>query len=105
MIRTIRPAGCGWRRGISDADAAAAAAPGPVCLHFAVNRPVGCVRGESDLASVLPWLRRYSRWLEDRTRLNAAVHAFLWLVKVPGAMLARRKAELAHAARGGHLCW
>ena len=33
-----------------------------------LNRPVGCLRGESDLAPVLPWLRRYSRWLEDRVR-------------------------------------
>ena len=32
----------------------------PVMLHFAVNRPVGCLRGESDLAPILPWLRRYS---------------------------------------------
>jgi hypothetical protein len=42
-------------------------------LHYAVNRPVGAVRGESDLAPILPWLRRYNRWLEDRVRLNAAI--------------------------------
>jgi hypothetical protein len=54
-----------------------------VVLHFAVNRPVGCVRGESDLAPVLAWLRRYNRWLEDRVRLNAAIRAFLWMVTVP----------------------
>ena len=55
----------------------------PVMLHYAVNRPVGAVRGESDLAPILPWLRRYSRWLEDRVRLNAAVRSFLWIVKAP----------------------
>ena len=55
----------------------------PVCLHFAINRPVGCVRGESDLVAILPWAARYSRWLEDRLRLNAAVRAFLWIVRVP----------------------
>ena len=33
----------------------------PMMLHFAVNRPAGCVRGESDLATILPWLLRYSR--------------------------------------------
>lgn len=65
----------------------------PVMLHYAVNRPPGCVRGESDLAPVLPWLRRYSRWLEDRTRLNAAVHAFLWLVKVPARQVAAKAAQ------------
>ena len=53
----------------------------PVMLHYAVNRPVGALRGESDLAAILPWLRRYSRWLEDRVRLNAAVRTFLWIVK------------------------
>jgi len=59
------------------------AGEGPVLLHHAVNRPVGAVRGESDLASILPWLRRYTRWLEDRIRLNAGVRAFLWIVRAP----------------------
>jgi len=57
----------------------------PILLHFAVNRPVGALRGESDLASVLPWLRRYARWLEDRVRLNASVRSFLWVVNAPRA--------------------
>lgn len=58
----------------------------PLMLHYAVNRPVGALRGESDLASILPWLRRYNRWLEDRVRLNAAMRAFLWVVKVPARL-------------------
>jgi hypothetical protein len=58
----------------------------PLMLHYAVNRPVGAVRGESDLAPILPWLRRYNRWLEDRVRLNAAMRAFLWVVKVPARL-------------------
>jgi len=57
-----------------------------VMLHFAVNRPIGAVRGESDLAPILPWLRRYNRWLEDRVRLNAAVRSFLWIVHAPGRL-------------------
>jgi hypothetical protein len=61
---------------------------GPVMLHYAVNRPVGAVRGESDLAPILPWLRRYTRWLEDRVRLNAAVRAFLWVVRAPQRLTA-----------------
>jgi hypothetical protein len=28
----------------------------PVMLHYAINRPVGALRGESDLAPILPWL-------------------------------------------------
>ncbi len=75
--------------------------PEPVCLHFAVNRPVGCVRGESDLAPVLPWLKRYSRWLEDRAMLNAAVRAFLWVVKVPGARIEEKKLQWSHAPEPG----
>jgi hypothetical protein len=55
-------------------------------LHYAVNRPIGALRGESDLAPILPWLRRYSRWLEDRVRLNAAVRAFLWIVHAPARL-------------------
>lgn len=58
----------------------------PLMLHYAVNRPTGAVRGESDLAPILPWLRRYNRWLEDRVRLNAAMRAFLWIVKVPARL-------------------
>lgn len=58
----------------------------PLMLHYAVNRPTGAVRGESDLAAVLPWLRRYNRWLEDRVRLNAAMRAFLWIVRVPARL-------------------
>jgi len=59
------------------------AGEGGVMLHYAVNRPVGAIRGETDLASILPWLRRYARWLEDRIRLNAGVRAFLWIVHAP----------------------
>ena len=62
-------------------------------LHYAVNRPVGCVRGESDLASILPWLKRYSRWLEDRVRVNAGLRAFLWIVKVPKRLIAAKKKQ------------
>ena len=77
--------------------------PAAICLHFAVNRPVGCVRGESDLAPVLHWLERYSRWLEDRVRLNAAVHAFLWIVKVPGRMIKQKAAEHSRPPDPGSL--
>ncbi len=73
----------------------------PVMLHFAVNRPAGCVRGDSDLAPVLPWLKRYVRWLEDRVRLNAAVRAFLWIVKVARQNIATRRAELATPPEAG----
>lgn len=55
----------------------------PIMLHFAINRPVGAVRGEGDLISILPWLRRYDRWLADRVRMNAGMRSFLWIVYAP----------------------
>ena len=66
-------------------------------LHFALNRPVGALRGESDLAPILRWLRRHGAWLEDRARLNRFRQAFLYLVtrafRSEGERLARQ-AEL-----------
>jgi len=54
-----------------------------VMLHYSINRPVGALLGNSELATIVPWLQRYSRMLEDRVRLNWAARAFLWFVKVP----------------------
>ena len=42
----------------------------PLMLHYAINREIGCTRGESDLTPVLPWAKRYTAWLQDRVRLN-----------------------------------
>ena len=52
----------------------------PVVLHYAINRPAGAQWGESDLAPLLPWLRRYAAWLEDRVRLNRFRNAFVYVV-------------------------
>ena len=60
-----------------------AAAADAVMLHYSINRPVLALLGESELSSILPWLRWYSRMLEDRVRLNWAARAFLWFVTVP----------------------
>lgn len=54
-----------------------------VMVHYSINRPVGALLGESELATVLPWLRWYSAMLEDRVRLNWAARTFLWFVRVP----------------------
>ncbi|MHB9092069.1 MAG: hypothetical protein ACYC7H_11685, partial [Chloroflexota bacterium] len=65
--------------------------------HYAVNRLAGCVRGQSDLAPALPWLRRYKDWLTDRVRINRFKGAFLWWVKLTGADRAtvdQKRAEL-----------
>ena len=54
-----------------------------VMLHYAINKPSGALMGEGDLTTMIPWLQRYSRMLEDRVRLNWAVRSFLWMVTVP----------------------
>ena len=66
--------------------------------HYAVNRLVGAVRGQGDLAALLPWLRRYRDWLVDRVRLNKYRQAFLFDVTLTGAdrrTLVGRQQELA----------
>ncbi|MGC8838201.1 MAG: hypothetical protein ACP5UM_07275 [Anaerolineae bacterium] len=65
-------------------------------LHFAINRPVGSLRGTSDLVPILPWLRRYREWLLDRAAVNRARSAFVYEVTVRGteADVQRRRAEL-----------
>jgi hypothetical protein len=71
----------------------------PVMLHYAVNRPAGAQWGESDLAPLLIWLRRYAAWLEDRMRLNRFRNAFIYRVKAAfTSEAARRTRQLELAA-------
>ena len=63
-----------------------------VMLHYAVNRVAGALMGDSDLTTMIPWLLRYSRLIEDRVRLHWAARAFLWVVTVP-TNLVRAKEE------------
>ncbi|MEW6180234.1 MAG: hypothetical protein AB1522_09935 [Chloroflexota bacterium] len=67
----------------------------PVMRHYAINRPVGCAWGESDLLPLLRWLSRYANWLEDRARLNRYRTAFLYVVRArftsEGERLARQQ--------------
>jgi hypothetical protein len=77
-----------------------------VMLHYAVNRPVGAVRGRSDLAQVLPWLERYDLWLEDRVRLNRYKGAYYWVVHVENALpgqLEAKRAQYSRVPRPGSL--
>ena len=67
----------------------------PVMLHYAINRPVGAVHGESDLAPLLKWLSRYAAWLEDRARLNRYRNSFLFVVRGRWASEAERNARQA----------
>jgi hypothetical protein len=70
----------------------------PVVLHYAINRPAGAQWGEPDLSPLLPWLRRYSAWLEDRVRLNRFRNAFLYIVSGSFVSEDARKARQATLA-------
>jgi hypothetical protein len=73
-------------------------------LHIAINKVSNAQRGKSDLATLLPWLRRYRDWLTDRARINKFKGAFLWDVTLKGAdkkMLDRKKMEYAHSPNSG----
>lgn len=56
--------------------------PGDEILHIAVNRHAYELRGRPDLYPILPWLRAYKEWLEDRARQNARRGTLLWDVAV-----------------------
>ncbi len=64
-----------------------------IMLHYSVNRPLGALLGEGDLTTMIPWLQRYSRMLEDRVRLHWAVRAFLWLVTVPAQKVKEKQEQ------------
>ena len=70
-----------------------AGGPDQVMLHYAINRPVGAVRGRSDLAQILPWLERYDLWLEDRVRINRYKGAYLWHVRLDNAQSGQLEAK------------
>ena len=74
-----------------------------VMLHYAVNRVVGALLGESDLTTMLPWLLRYSRLLEDRVRLHWAARAFLWIVTVPSNLVASKQDQYRSAPDSGSI--
>jgi hypothetical protein len=78
-----------------------AGSAGAVMLHYSVNRPVGALLGESDLGTMIPWLLRYSRMLEDRVRLHWAARAFLWIVTVPTAKVREKQAQYGTAPDSG----
>lgn len=80
-----------------------AAEEAAVMLHYAVNRPLGALLGESDLATLVPWLQRYTRLLEDRVRLHWAVRAFLWVVTVPANRIAEKRAQYRTPPEAGSI--
>lgn len=90
------------RAWLSPEHPAAADAPA-VMLHYAINRPLGALLGEGDLATLTPWLLRYSRMLEDRVRLHWAVRAFLWVVTVPTNKIAAKQEQYRTPPEAGSI--
>ena len=74
-----------------------------VMVHYSVNRVVGCLMGESDLATMIPWLLRYSRLIEDRVRLHWAMRAFLWVVTVPQNMVRAKQEQYRSPPESGSI--
>jgi hypothetical protein len=78
----------------------------PVLLHFAVNRPVGATRGESDLTPILPWARRYTQWLTDRVRFNTirTEMAAAWIKVQDETQVERKRRQYeANPPTGGNI--
>lgn len=94
-IRNPNPDGYGESEVIPASDRANPSLDDAI-FQIAINRPVGTVWGNSDLAPILKWIRRYSAWLEDRARLNRYRNSFLFIVKSrlssESQRLARQKA-------------
>ena len=77
---------------------------GTEMVQFCINKVSNAKRGKSDLATLLPWLRRYKDWLTDRVRINKYKGAFLWDVQLAGAdrkTIERKKAEYAYPPEPG----
>jgi hypothetical protein len=80
MPAVQNPAPAGWETGgtpLSETEGRWFEA-GSEVVQFAINKVSNAKRGRSDLATLLPWLRRYKDWLTDRVRLNKYKTAFLW---------------------------
>ncbi|MCE5258577.1 MAG: hypothetical protein LLG44_05875 [Chloroflexi bacterium] len=90
---TDDPQGITWSSRAADGGAE------QVMAHYTVNRAVGEVRGRSDLAPIIPWLEHYEMWLEDRVRINRYKGAYLWQVKVEGALPGQLEAKRSQYSR------
>ncbi len=77
---------------------------GKEVLQIAINKVSNAKRGKSDLATLLPWLRRYKDWLTDRVRINKFKAAFLWDVTLTNAdkkTIDRKKMEYTYPPEPG----
>lgn len=68
-------------------------------LHFPLNRAVGSVFGESDLASILYWIKLHKQFLEDRARLNFFRQLFTFIIQKPFSSIAEKLTYIAEFAK------
>jgi len=88
-----------------DSDGAWLSCPDEVA-QVAINKVSNAKRGKSDLATLLPWLRRYKDWLTDRVRINKYKGAFLWTIKLQGAdrkTIDRKRMEYSYPPEPGSI--
>lgn len=69
--------------------------PAVEVLHVPINNHSYELRGRPDLYVILPWLKAYKDWLEDRYRQNKWRGVLLWWVKVAGAAAGTIAAKVA----------
>ncbi len=75
-------------------------------VQITINKVSNAKRGKSDLATLLPWLRRYKDWLTDRVRINKYKGAFLWTIKLQGTdrkTIDRKRMEYAYPPEPGSI--
>jgi hypothetical protein len=73
-----------------------------VMLHYAINRPLGALLGESDLTSMLTWLQTLlSQMLDDRVHAALGNAAFLWIITVPTDRVDAKRDVLPHTSGHG----
>ena len=72
---------------------------GSEMVQFTINKVSNAKRGKSDLATLLPWLRRYKDWLADRVRINKYKGAFLWDVQLTGS-----NTTICHLITSAYVC-
>jgi hypothetical protein len=74
----------------------------PSMWQYAINRPVGVIRGDGDLTPALPWLAYYSDWLESRVKRNAILTKFYYDIAVENsADVDDAKTRYAHPPADG----
>ncbi len=82
-----------WLSGVGT-ETEAVEIPAKDVLHVAINKLGYEVRGRPELYSILPWLKAYKDFLEDRVRINRLKGAMLYDVSIkgqqPGVIAAKR---------------